>query len=104
MRENVWTDEEAHEALQSVVKRATTDPEFRKLALADPAAAILEATGKSLPEGYVVNLVENGGADLTVVLPDPVAAAEISDVELDAVVGGTSSEDSPAVRSKGLPC
>lgn len=83
-----WTQEEAQAALQKIIKRATTDAEFRQLFLTDAAAAVKEVTGRELPEGYTLRVVENKGADLTVVLPDPSASSELSDSELEAVAGG----------------
>lgn len=83
-----WTQEEAQAALQIIVKRATTDAEFRQLFLTNAAAAVKEATGRDLPEGFSLRVVENKGADLTVVLPDTPTSSELSDSELEAVAGG----------------
>lgn len=83
-----WTQEEAQASLQIIVKRATTDAEFRQLFLSNPAAAVKEATGRELPEGFSLRVVENKGADLTVVLPDAPISSELSDSELEAVAGG----------------
>jgi hypothetical protein len=87
-----WTEEEAQNALGSIVKRATTDHEFRRLALENPAAAVLEATGKPLPEGFEINVLENDGADLTVVLPDAIGDSELSDGQLEAIAGGKDTD------------
>ena len=83
-----WSQEEAQASLQVIVKRATTDAEFRQLFLSNPAAAVKEATGRELPEGFSLRVVENKGADLTVVLPDAPVTSELSDAELEAVAGG----------------
>lgn len=83
-----WTEEEAQSALGNIMKRATTDPDFRRLVLNNPAAAVLEVTGKPLPDGFVINVVENEGADLTVVLPDAPVDSELSESELAGVAGG----------------
>lgn len=84
-----WTQEEANQALQQIVQRTTTDMEFRRLALRDPNAAVKQVTGKELPPGFKIKVVENQGANLTVVLPDPQnQSGELSDAELEQVAGG----------------
>jgi hypothetical protein len=70
-----WPKEEMDRALEALVKRATTEAEFRALALRDPAAAFNDAAGKPLPDGFVLRLVDNGRAQLAMVLPDAKAAA-----------------------------
>jgi hypothetical protein len=85
----IITLEEADSLLEEVVKRTQTDPEFRQLCLGDPKAATKQATGKELPENYILRFVENQGADLTVVLPDFIdAEAELSEADLDRIAGG----------------
>ena len=84
-----WTEAEAQKTLAELSKRAQTDSEFRKLALRDPNAAIAKVTSKPLPQGFKVHVVENQGANLTVVLPDPVSKeGELSDTDLAQVAGG----------------
>jgi hypothetical protein len=95
MSTNAWTEETVQTALQGIVKRATSDAEFRKLVLDDPAAAVREATGKSLPEGFVINVVANDGADWTVVLPDAIGDSELSDSQLEGVAGGCGKVEDP---------
>ena len=80
----------AQERLNAILARSATDPAFRQKLLADPRAAIAEATGRELPASYTVRFVENT-ADATVVLPDPVNPnAELSDGELETVAGGAT--------------
>ena len=84
-----WTQEEAHKATQEVIKRATTDKAFRTLALQNPAKALAQIDPKPLPPGFKIQVVERGGADLTVVVPDLIPnAGELSDAELEQVAGG----------------
>jgi len=84
-----WNEQHAQEVLRKVVARATTDMDFRKQALQDPAAAIAKEDPTPIPEGFKIRFVENQGANLTVVLPDPVSAeGELSDAELEQVAGG----------------
>lgn len=81
--------EEAAQVVEQIIKRAQSDSEFRQLCLSNPNDAAKTASGKEIPEGYVLRFVENQGADLTVVLPDLVnESAELSDKELERVAGG----------------
>ncbi len=82
-----WSNEDTTAAIEKLLERAGTDPAFREKALADPAAAIKEVSGKELPSNFKLRLVSNEGADLTLVLPDP-ASEELSDADLEAVSGG----------------
>jgi hypothetical protein len=80
---------EAETAVRAVMKRAATDAQFHALALRDPAAAIEEATGSALPEGFTVRFVDNQGADRTFVLPElATSTEELSDAQLEHVAGG----------------
>ncbi len=58
--ENILTEEEIKAALRELFKRSQTDWEFRQLCLSDPAAAIREISGKSLPEGFDLQLRDAG--------------------------------------------
>jgi hypothetical protein len=84
-----WNEAEAQKALAAVTKLAQTDPEYRKLALKDAPAAIAKVNPTPLPPGFKVRFVDNAGANLTLVLPDPVAKeGELSDAQLEQVAGG----------------
>ena len=86
---NGWTQDKANEKLRVLAKRAQTDPEFRKLALKDPVAAVAKIDPTPLPSWFKLRFVDNAGATLTMVLPDPVSASsELSDSELEQVAGG----------------
>jgi len=52
-----------------VVRRAIEDPEFRERLLADPASAIEEATGESVPDDVEIVVVENTSQRFHIVLP-----------------------------------
>jgi hypothetical protein len=55
-----------------IVKRAHTDPEFKKALLSNPREAIEKATGITLPEGVEFNIHEQSPAQVHLVLPlDP---------------------------------
>jgi hypothetical protein len=91
---NEWTREEAKNATDELIKRATTDAAFRELALKDPAAAIAKIDPKPWPAGFKVQVVAAGGANMTVVLPDMVGkAGELSDAELEQVAGGVGDNN-----------
>ena len=79
---------QGQEAIQSMLRRSASDWDFRQALLADPRAAIAEATGTEVPESVSLVFVENK-ADATLVLPDYVDPnAELSEEDLEAVAGG----------------
>lgn len=84
-----WTDAEARKTFQAIARKAASDPAFRKVALANPAQAVKQVSGLDLPSGFKLRFVENQGANLTMVLPDPAAATgELTDKDLEEVAGG----------------
>lgn len=83
-----WTEEAARETIQKLIERAVVDPAFRQLCLRSPEEAVREIADRDLPAGYRLQLVDNAGADLTVVLPDPAVTSELSDADLEGVAGG----------------
>jgi hypothetical protein len=85
---NEWTREEANEKLRVLARRAQTDMEFRKLCLTEPAKAIAAIDPRPAPAWFRIRFVENQGATLTVVLPDPAQDSELSDSDLEQVAGG----------------
>jgi aspartate carbamoyltransferase regulatory subunit len=89
-----WTQQEADHTLEELKKRSMIDPEFRKLALSNPNAAINKVNSKPIPSGFTVKFVENIGNIKTIVLPDPVGRVEeLSDAELEEVAGGDNNID-----------
>ena len=84
-----WTQEEVGKTLNAVARKSTIDPEFRKLCLTDPRAAIAQVNQIPIPESFRIRFVENEGANMTVVLPDPASAeGELSDGALEQVACG----------------
>jgi hypothetical protein len=85
-----WTQEAIQENVKKIIDRATTDKEFRALALSNPAQAVEQTAGMPIPPGVKLQFVDNARANFTVVLPDMQEAdsSELSDVELEQVAGG----------------
>ncbi|MFT9847136.1 NHLP leader peptide family RiPP precursor [Aneurinibacillus sp. REN35] len=86
-----WNMEKVEEALKVIKQKAAADAAFRTLCLSNPEEAVKQATGLEVPEGFKLQIVENAGANLTVVLPDLQAGeGELDESELTQVSGGTS--------------
>jgi len=84
-----WNEAEAQKTLAEITKLSQTDPEYRKLVLKDPNAAIAKVNPTPMPAGFKVQFVDNEGANLTIVLPDALSKqGELSDAELEQVAGG----------------
>ena len=56
---NSWSVDQWEDAIRAVFKQSLLSPEFRSLAISDPNAAILQATGSSAPDGLKLRFVEN---------------------------------------------
>ena len=93
-----WTEQAQKEAEAKVFRMAANDPDFRALALRDGRAAVEQATGRRLPEGFTIRFVDPAGAHLTAVLPRATyEEEELAEHELMAVAGGKggSKKNSP---------
>lgn len=86
--EGGWTPDRVQAALRQILARAGADSAFRQRCLTDPRAAVQEETRQELPEKFTLRFVDNARADLTIVLPDLISSAELSDHDLEAVSGG----------------
>lgn len=88
-------DEQANDAMSAVLARAETDVEFRQQLLDDPRRAIQEAFGIRIPEQFRLRFIERApDVDALVVLPDlRPASVELSDIELEQVVGGAHAQN-----------
>ncbi len=81
--------EEARHVFGYLMRRAATDAAFRRGLLEDPRRTLQQEFDIALPEGFNIRFVENQGADLTLVLPDPPdEAGALSDADLEFVAGG----------------
>ncbi|MCK9224623.1 MAG: NHLP leader peptide family RiPP precursor [Candidatus Muirbacterium halophilum] len=92
-----WTEKEVKATIEKIQVKASTDKKFREKVLSNPEQAIKEISGKDIPEGFKIKIIENAkGIDQTFVLPDFIGE-ELTDQDLDNVAGG-------AGRSCGDQC
>jgi len=88
-----WSDAELNNLVESVVRRAAVDAEFRSLAVSDPAAALGKFADKPI-NGLKIRFVDMQGPEKTIVLPAPVyKVGELTAQELEAVAGGIDDDD-----------
>jgi hypothetical protein len=74
-----------------LVSRAIRDPEFRRLLKSEPKAAVEQVTGRQVPPGVGIRVVEEGEREIVIVLPhipERIGSRALSDQELDEVTGG----------------
>ena len=87
-----WTQQEIDQTLEEIKRRALTDTEFRQIALSDANTAIAKVNPKPIPDAVAIKFADNSGKVKTIVLPDPIAAAdELTDAELEEVAGGDNN-------------
>lgn len=90
---------EARKVFEYVKRRSRTDAAFRRKLLDAPRETLEAEFDVALPKDFNIRFVENMGADLTVVLPDPVEPGDkLSDDDLDHVAGGAGSGVSAALE------
>ncbi len=83
-----WTQEEVDTILLKAQKRAMTDKPFRELLLASPKQAIEGLSGKSVPAGFKIRVVESDpNYHLTFALPRYVGD-ELTADDMARVAGG----------------
>lgn len=84
----LWTQEEKNEVYINAMQKAASNESFRKEILADPIAALEKLSGKKIPEGTSIKVIEQDPAyESTMVLPKFVGdSLELED--LDQVAGG----------------
>jgi len=88
MSSQSWTPEETQGAIDQVVEKAARDADFRRKAISDAAAAVLEVTGRALPDDFELRFIDGAIADRIVVLPAPEVSDELGDVDLEPAAGG----------------
>jgi len=82
-----WTADAWEDAIRAVFRRALTEPDFRELALKDPRAAFMAATGKPAPDNLKFRFVE-ALDEHVLVLPKLIGAADgsVSEIDLSRVL------------------
>jgi hypothetical protein len=97
-----WPNEAMHTSVEQLVKRATTDAEFRASALRDPAAAFVKISGTTLPKGFALNLVDNARAQLSMVLPDATTGPMPADIRSHFLPGTDWTEEEAKLAADTL--
>jgi hypothetical protein len=77
---------DASDPYAAVMAQAMSDPVFRMRLMADPVAT-MRATGLAVPEGVMIEVVENTDTLVHLVLP-ATGVVELADRDLEAVAGG----------------
>lgn len=84
-----WTQEEADRVYMEVRNRAMRDKAFREQVVKNPNAVIEKLSGKALPQGIKIRVLEaDPKANLTFVLPRMIVTDELSPEDLEGVAGG----------------
>ncbi len=107
MDENTLTARQRLEA--QLIDRAMKDKAFREELVRDPKAVFTRDLGISMPANIDVQVVEESPTTVYLVLPQapPLAGAELSDAELEAVAGGDwsgSAECGTCPYTCNCPC
>ncbi|GAB3130268.1 NHLP leader peptide family RiPP precursor [Novispirillum itersonii] len=78
---------------RAILLRAHRDPRFRSALLANPARALQDAFGITLPPGLTLDVVQETASRSVLVLPLEVAQppGELSDHDLESVAAGNGS-------------
>lgn len=84
-----WTQQEINDCISACKRKAAADVQFRQKLLENPGEAIRELSGKEIPAGFRIKVLESDPEyDATFVLPPPVSG-NLSDKDLDNVTGGS---------------
>jgi hypothetical protein len=90
--------EDTEKKVSELVAKCWEDEGFKQKLMADPVAT-LKAQGVELPPGMKIQVVENTDQAFTLVIPPK--PDDLSDEELDAVVGGITLRNLPSTPSGG---
>lgn len=87
---------------RTILLRAHRDPGFRSALLANPARALQESFGITLPPGLTLEVVQETASRAVLVLPLEVAhpQEELSDADLEAVAAGSRPNASTPLNTK----
>ncbi|GEM_PF-4246894 len=97
------SEEEARDVYCYVIRRAVTDPAFRAALLRDARATLEREFDLILPVHFNIRFVENEGADLTIVLPDPGGVDGALNMQtLEYVAGGAGAPFVGLARKRAL--
>jgi hypothetical protein len=80
--------------MDSVIRRAMEDGDFRARLLANPKRTIENDMGLAFPQGCEISVVENTPTKTTIVLP--IAQGELSVEALEQAAGGAAVAHTPA--------
>lgn len=84
----------SHSDIERIVReRLAADPAFRQALLADPRAALTEATGLQVPGSVTVTVHEESLTDIHLVIP-LAASDEVAEEDLKLVAGGGADPNS----------
>jgi hypothetical protein len=77
--------EQQDNAMSQIIAKCWADETFKQQLIADPKAT-LAAAGYPVPAHISINVVENTGTSITVVIPKN--TVELTDSDLEGVAGG----------------
>lgn len=85
-----WTKEEVEKLYADAMKKSMVDEDFRKELLEDANSALEKLSGKKLPEGTKIRVVENDpNYTATFLLPD-MLSEDVDMEDLEKAAGGIS--------------
>jgi len=83
-----WTTTEVIELIDRINSKAAVNYPFRLLCLENPRKAIAEITGKDVPEGFSLKIVDPSMEMVVRLGPMVSAGEELHDMELEHIAGG----------------
>ena len=95
-----WTQEELEELYKKVNKKAAEDPEFLEKLKKDVRGTMEEFSGRKLPEGLELEVIEAGSAAANAYMMPDFSGDEVDLNELKNIPGGAGKAPKP-VKSGG---